>query len=67
MAKESFRFPPGGLRLVSTRARALPLADYLENLSERAIRGEFREARRRTPGGSKKRDRRSVDNRPNRE
>jgi hypothetical protein len=67
MSKNAFKFPPGGLRLVSTRARALPLNDYLENLSERAVRGEFRAARRRTRGGSKKRDSKSMDFRPNRE
>lgn len=56
MSKTSFSLPPGGLRLRSTRARALPLADYLENLSERAVRGEFREkSDRKRGGGSKKR------------
>lgn len=56
MARESFKLPPGGLRLVSTRARALPLNDYLEGLAERATKGEFRaRSDRKRGGGSKKR------------
>jgi hypothetical protein len=54
MSKTAFALPPGGLRLRSTRARALPLADYLENLSERAVRGEFRAKSDRKRGAVRK-------------